>query len=136
VHRKMGHSEQAPPCTHVKAILIMLRLERLSMFRAECWPDIPSDCWCNTKPIFVETIAASSNGNKDGILRCNHMAPCLEQVEGRWAEGRRVVEALMGIPSALSGNRRSSLQLTNPSPIGVAIHCSPQCSRRGMEKLL
>jgi len=135
VHRKMGHSEQAPPCTHVKAILIMLRLERLSMFRAECWPDIPSDCWCNTKPIFVETIAASSNGSKDGILRCNRMVPCQALAEGRWAEGPRVVEALMGILSAPFGSRIFSWQLTNLSPIGVAIHCNPQCNRKGMGKL-
>jgi len=104
--------------------------------RPEYWPGIPFVGLCNTRPTYLETTAASDNGSKDDIQHCNHMVLCLALVGDRWAEGRMAAGALTGIPSVLFGSNISSSHLTNPSPIGLAIHCSPHCNQRGMAKLL
>jgi len=64
------------------------------------------------------------------------MVLCLALVGDRSVEGRRAAEALTGIPSELFGSNIFSSHLTNLSPIGLAIHCSPHCNRMGMAKLL
>jgi len=100
-----------------------------------CWPGNLFADLCSTKLVCWETIAASSSGSKDGILRCNRMVLCLALVGDHWAEGLKVAEAPMGILFAPFGNNISSLHPTIPSPIDLATRCSLHCNRKGMAKL-
>merc|ERR1712026_595993 len=70
-------------CLHVNQIKKHRRSDCLES-TLECWPGNLFADLCSTRLVCWETIAASSSGSKDGILRCNRMVLYLALVGDHW----------------------------------------------------